>query len=321
MGEGHRFCGRCGHELRSAARYCGNCGHTIPESASQAAAGDSAQNPGAGRQQGSDLPAYARTATAVPPPAPPVAVGELPGGTAGFRPGRPPPTQAPPPGAGTPWRGTPPRTSRRPDSRWPLMAALAVLVAGGGIAVGLLLTRHSAAQAPGQASIAEAPPSTSSAPTQAQPTPTPTPTQVSLHGVTVGISAVNNDPDATNIAYTLATYFGGIDAKNYRQAWHTYTAALQAAVPYQHFAEELKTSQDSQVVEHGIQHDANGNIEAAVSFQSHQAGQYGPNRGETCTNWSLDYHMVPTANATSGPLSLSYLIDKVTIIGAGHTSC
>src|SRR5207247_4296565 len=111
------------------------------------------------------------------------------------------------------------------------------------------------------------------------------------------LSAVNNDPDATNIADTLATYFGGIDVRNYRQAWGTYTAALQAAVPYQPFAKALKTSQDSQVVVHGIQHDANGNIEAAVSFQSRQAGQYGPDQGETCTNWSLDYHMVPTVNA------------------------
>jgi hypothetical protein len=201
------------------------------------------------------------------------------------------------------------------------MAALAVLVVGGGIATGLLLTRHSAGQAPAQANIAGAPPSTSSAPTQSQPTPTPTPTQVSMRGVTVGISAVSNDPDATNIADTLATYFGGIDARNYRQAWNTYTTALKAAVPYRPFAKALTTSQDSQVVVHGIQHDANGNVEVAVSFQSHQTGQYGANQGETCTNWSLDYHMVPAANATSGPLSLSYLIDKVTIIGAGHTSC
>jgi hypothetical protein len=184
------------------------------------------------------------------------------------------------------------------------MAALAVLVVGGGIATGLLLTRHSAGQAPAQANIAGAPP-----------------TQVSMRGVTVGISAVSNDPDATNIADTLATYFGGIDARNYRQAWNTYTTALKAAVPYRPFAKALTTSQDSQVVVHGIQHDANGNVEVAVSFQSHQTGQYGANQGETCTNWSLDYHMVPAANATSGPLSLSYLIDKVTIIGAGHTSC
>jgi hypothetical protein len=113
----------------------------------------------------------------------------------------------------------------------------------------------------------------------------------------------------------------GIDNRNYKQAWDTYTASLQAAVLFQPFSSELQTSQDSQVAVQSIQHDGNGNIEADVAFQSHQAGQYGANQGETCTNWSLDYHMVPAANATFGPASLSYLIDKVTPIGAGHASC
>ena len=142
-----------------------------------------------------------------------------------------------------------------------------------------------------------------------------------MQGATVGIGAVSADPDATAVAATLATYFGGIDTKKYTQAWNTYTATLQAAFPYHPFASALSTSHDSRVVVQSIQHDANGNIEADVSFQSHQAGKYGPDQGETCTNWSLDYHLVPAPDTTTGPASLSYLIDKVTYIGAGHTSC
>ena len=70
-----------------------------------------------------------------------------------------------------------------------------------------------------------------------------------------------------------------------------------------------------------IQHDANGDISADVSFQSHQAGQYGVNPGETCTNWTIDYHLVPAAGATAGSVSLSYQINRVTTVGAGHSSC
>ena len=50
-------------------------------------------------------------------------------------------------------------------------------------------------------------------------------------------------------------------------------------------------------------------------------GQYGVNPGETCTNWTIDYHLVPAAGATAGSISLSYQINKVTTVGAGHSSC
>jgi hypothetical protein len=136
--------------------------------------------------------------------------------------------------------------------------------------------------------------------------------------MTIGIGPVNTDPDATAVAATLASYFGGIDDRNYRQAWDTYSPALRGGIPFQPFADNLSTSQDNQVVVHSIQDGAAGDIDADVSFQSHQAGQYGPNQGETCTDWSLDYHLVPAAT-TAG--SLSYLINNVTDIGPGHVSC
>ena len=110
--------------------------------------------------------------------------------------------------------------------------------------------------------------------------------------MTIGIGAVNTDPDATAVAATLAAYFGGIDARNYRQAWDTYRPASRRR-PLQSFAKELSTTQETQVTVQSIQHDEGGNIEADISFQSHQAGQYGPNPGETCTDWTLDYHLVP----------------------------
>lgn len=318
MREGHRFCGRCGHELKPAARFCNNCGHSVPESSGQPAAQGS----------GPETPAYAPTVTAKPVPGPSATAGERrdstvgppPGGPTGYGPGRPPPAQAPP-SAGPPRQGTPTRKARL-TLFWPLAVALAVLVAGGGTAAGLLLTRHSPAQPRGRDNVTAVTPATP--PTTETPisvSPAPPPTQVDIQGMTIGIGAVNNNPNATDVATTMAAYFGGINARNYKQAWDTYTAALQATVPYQPFANALSTSQDSQVTVESIQHDANGNLEADVSFQSHQAGQYGPNPGETCTNWTLDYHLVPAAGATAGPVPLSYRIDKVTEIGAGHASC
>ena len=337
MREGHRFCGRCGHELNPAVRFCGNCGHSVPDSADQAAAPD----PRAGPQQAPD--AYAPTITAGPDPPQPAAADDRPGGTVlpgaagrtASGQGRPPPAEAPP-GTGPPLRGAPAGTARRPALRWPLAAALAVLVTAGGTVAALFLTRHS----PGQPSASHGPssakrqkPAVSSTAATRSPSPSPPPTQVNIQGATIGIGAVNTDPDATDVATTLATYFEGIDTRNYTQAWDAYTPALQAAVPFQPWSNALSTTQDSQVVVQRIQHDPNGDIDATVLFQSHQAGQYGPNPGETCTNWSLDYQLAPSSSAqpsvpasssvssASGPASLPYLIDKVTSVGAVHTSC
>jgi hypothetical protein len=154
------------------------------------------------------------------------------------------------------------------------------------------------------------------------PSPSPPPTQVNIQGVTIGISAVNTDPDAMDVAATLAAYFGGIDARNYKQAWDTFTSAFQAVVSFQKFSSSERTSQDTQIVVQSIRHDSNGDLDVQVGFQSHQAGQYGPNPGETCTNWSLDYHLVVSPRAQpSATASPSYLINKVTYVGAGHTSC
>jgi hypothetical protein len=128
---------------------------------------------------------------------------------------------------------------------------------------------------------------------------------------------VSTDTDATAAATTLAGYFGGIDAGRYTQAWDTLSPALRDGFSFQRWANGVSTSQDSQVVVQSIQHNDDGSIDAGVVFQSRQAGQYGPNPGETCTNWSLDYQMVPAADGGS----FSYLINKVTDIGPGHTSC
>jgi len=294
MREMHRFCTRCGHELRPDASFCVNCGGSVPDSADQLVA-TGGPDPHPAPWQAPDRPAHPPAITGSPVP----------------------PDLAPPGGVRPPRPATPARPPRRPVVPWLLGAALAVFVLAGGTVAGLVLIRHLHGQPSAQRQTAAvSSPTSSPTITTSSPAPAPPPTQVNIQGVPITIGAVNTDPDATAVAATLAAYFGGIDTQNYRQAWDVYTAALQAAVPFQPFATNLSTSQDGQVVVQSIQHDANGDIEAEVSFQSHQAGQYGPNPGETCTNWSLDYDMVPSSSA-----SLAYLIDKVTDVGAGHASC
>jgi eukaryotic-like serine/threonine-protein kinase len=175
----------------------------------------------------------------------------------------------------------------------------------------------------GQGSPAAAPTS-SPAPfvVSSPPSPSPLPTQVTIQGVTIGIGAVNTDPDAMGVEATLGAYFGGIDARDYMRAWDTYTPALQAAVPFQKFSTAEQTSQDTQIVMQSIQHGSNGDLVVHVGFRSHQAGQYGPDLGQTCTNWSLDYHLVTSPGAQpSAAASPSYLINEVKKVGAGHASC
>lgn len=220
--------------------------------------------------------------------------------------------------------GPPPR---RPSFLLPVIVVAVLLLAGGGTGAVFLLRHHPApvsqvnqvsSQAAAETTPGTATSTTTTSPSPASPSPVAPPTQVTLQGMTIGISAVNTDPDATVVAATFAAYFGGIDSQNYTQAWDTYTSALQAAIPFQPWSSGLSTTQDGQVTLQSLQHNTNGDITARVTFQSHQAGQYGPNPGETCTDWSLDYQLVPSGSASS---SLSYLINEVKPVGSGNASC
>jgi zinc-ribbon domain len=315
MRVGNRFCSKCGHQLSPAARFCSKCGRAVPASAEQSAAQPGRQIFGVSPQQSPDPPTIAS----------PMA-GRAANQRGGARsseeaPGPDPPGKAPP-GTRPPRPRPPVEVRRRPSYLLPLVAVLAVLIAGGGSAAAVLLMGHSHQHhaAPGKLAATAATSAPTSAP-PASPSPPPPPTQVTVDGMTINVGAVNTDPDATAVATTLGTYFGGIDTRNYRQAWDTYSAALQAATPLQPLANALSTSQDSMIVLRSIRNDGNGNLDVDVAFQSHQAGQYGPNPGETCTNWSLDYHLVPAADAAASPVSLSYLINQVTDVGPGHSRC
>jgi hypothetical protein len=240
---------------------------------------------------------------------------------------------APPGAAGPDWAPLPPGPpgpgpGRRRALPWLVGAGVAVLLAGGGTAAALFLFRPAKAQlaassaartsqpsvgAGGQAASSGSSSATATSPAGA-PATTP-PTALSMDGVTIGVGAVNTDPDVNAVAQTLATYFGGIDSQNYQQAWDTYTPGEQAVIPFQPWSQGLSTTHDSQIVVQDITHGPGGKVDATVSFQSTQAPQDGPNPGETCTNWTLVYRLVPSSSPQS------YLISKVKPSGVGHAAC
>jgi hypothetical protein len=210
-------------------------------------------------------------------------------------------------------------TDGRHRKRWLIAVAAVLLVAVGGAAAALFLLHSSRGKS--VATGGSTSPTSNVQPSQSPsenppPSPSPAPSEVTVNGVAVDISAVSTNASATAVAQTLGTYFGGIDSQNYTQAYNTLTPSLQASIPYQNWSSGLATTKDTSVVVQTIQHDPNGDVNATVSFQSHQAPQYGPVAGDTCDNWILDYRLVP-----SDSVSPPYLIQKVKPVGAGYQAC
>ena len=314
MGGPSRYCGQCGQQMKQGARFCGSCGRPVSNNLTSAPVTEEerAYGPVPGYAAAQDTAARQKPVTPAP---------------ASTEPARPPGTwsddsavgPAQERQVGSPGRQDPGyRTGRRRPSGWMIVAGLVVLTAVAGSVLGVVLTHHSRASLTAtshrrQTTRAAAP---EPATTEPSPAPTPTPPAVlSLNGITIAVGAVNTDPDVTAVAQTLAKYFGGIDSGNYTQAWDTYTPALQAAIPFQPWSSDLSTTQDTRIVVQSIRHHANGNVDATVLFRSHQAPQDGPNPGETCTDWSLDYRLVPSSG------SAGYLINKVKKAGAGDAPC
>jgi zinc ribbon protein len=314
-----RFCTQCGHELRPGAQFCTFCGHAAAQATQPVALPEEGPPDAASAEVTARQPTV--TGPEVPGPQPLAApLTEQPEAEASFGTGYfAPPQHGYPPAVD--YEG--PGTRGRHRSRWPVVLGIVALLAAGGAGAALYLTHsahHSAATSQGNPGVARTPRAPGSTPAV---TPSPpaspaaaAPAQVSVDGLTVGISAVSTDPNAAAVARTMGTYFGGIDAKDYLQAWNTFAPALQAAIPYQPWSGSLRTTRDSHVDLQSVRHDPNGDVDVTVSFRSHQAPQDGPDPGETCTNWSLEYRLTPASTS-----SLPYLIKKVKKVGPGHVAC
>jgi zinc-ribbon domain len=312
-----RFCTRCGHELRQGARFCTTCGHTVDEEDHGVATKEDdgafpGERYGASPDEGDGAFPGERYG------ADPVEDNGAPLAAEGPAPGR---EDAAPRPISEEWQQRPAaeRNGSTHRSLWLLAIGAVVLLGVGGVGAVLFLLHSSrgGGTAVGNGSPSNIQPSPSpGAKTSLSPSLPPPPSRPTIDGVPVDISAVSTDPNATAVAQTLGAYFGGINSRNFTQAWNTFTLSEQSENPFQQWSSALSTTKDTSVVVQSVQHYPNGDINATVAFQSHQAPQYGPNPGETCTNWSLVYQLVP-----SGSASPPYLIEKVTLTGAGQVAC
>jgi S1-C subfamily serine protease len=133
----------------------------------------------------------------------------------------------------------------------------------------------------------------------------------------VNVGAVSGSPFAAPVQQTLETYFEGIDARDFTAAYSAYSARFQGSLSETSFATADGTSTISSVSVSSVVAQMNDDLKADVTFTSVQAAQDGPVPGQTCTNWSLEYILVPAPAGNP----LSYLIDSVAPISAGHTAC
>jgi hypothetical protein len=197
---------------------------------------------------------------------------------------------------------------------WVLGALILVIAAGSGVYFGFV-RHHSASNHDASGSIRR----TSSSSTTAIPTTTvpTTTTTLPTGSIPANTTAVASNPLAPQMALTFETYFGGISSKEFQQAYSAYSPTYQASVSEQAFASADATSSDSDVAITSITPNPDGSVTADVDFTSQQAAADGPVLGETCTDWTLAYTLVPAT--AGGPLS--YVIQTSASVGSGHVGC
>jgi hypothetical protein len=133
----------------------------------------------------------------------------------------------------------------------------------------------------------------------------------------VNIAAVTNSSDIDQIQSTFESYFGGINTRNWDQAYAQYSPSYQANTGKQAFESTDTTSIDTNVVVTSVTDNPDQSVTADVSFTSSQAAAYGQN-GETCTDWALAYQLV-SSNGAAG--TSGYVIQAATGIGPGAVAC
>lgn len=211
-------------------------------------------------------------------------------------------------------RSRPQHRSRPQQGHRALVAAVvvvALLAAGGGAYYLLALSRHPVPVPRGRGPRRTASPTASSSTTVVATTAAPSTT---LPPGSVNVGAVATDPEAPAVAAVLDRYFTAIDTRNWDAAFATFTSSLQSSLgsPAALSAADT-TSTDSRVRVLSVTRNADGSIDVGVDFRSHQAAGYGPVAGQTCTDWTLDYRLVPAGAGLA--------IDHVSPVGAGHNAC
>ena len=243
-------------------------------------------------------------------------------------PAQPYPSQPNPPQSYDP--GGPQRTGGRRRGPMILVIIGVVVLAGAAVGAVFLFHKHSGGSGSNHAvprtsatqRVATTLPQTTTSspastipPTTVPPTTVPptTPTTIAPNMAPVDTSAVASNSSSSAVSVTFSTYFGGINHKKWAQAYAAYSPAYQHNVTLPSFESVDGTSSDEDIVVTSISASTGGSLDVGVDFTSHQAAANGPS-GETCTQWSLTYVLVPSG--TGEPLV--YLIQSAT---GGDNAC
>ena len=144
-----------------------------------------------------------------------------------------------------------------------------------------------------------------------------TTTTLAANLTAVNIEAVTTSPDIDQIQSTFESYFGGINTRNWGQAYADYSPSYQANTSEQAFESSDTTSTDTNVAIISVTVNPDQSVTADVSFTSNQAAAYGQD-GETCTDWTLAYQLV-SSNGAAG--TSGYVIEAALGVGPGAVAC
>lgn len=123
------------------------------------------------------------------------------------------------------------------------------------------------------------------------------------------------DAWANRVEDAFNAYFEGINNGDAQLAWMQLSSSSQQQTPLDEFADAVRTTHDSGFVVQEASY-TGGRAHVWLEFTSTQDPELGPNPGEGCTMWSLDYVLVEHADGT-------FRIDEVAGHGGttGHSPC
>jgi S1-C subfamily serine protease len=122
------------------------------------------------------------------------------------------------------------------------------------------------------------------------------------------------EPWAAGAGAAFDDYFGGINSGDYQRAWDRLSPDRQDGTSLDEFAAGVRTSFDFGFTVQEAWSD--GRAHVWLEFTSIQDPSLGPEPGESCTRWSLDYVLDEQAGGW-------FVIDEVTGHGGadGHEAC
>ncbi len=112
-----------------------------------------------------------------------------------------------------------------------------------------------------------------------------------------------DDPSSSSVASFLGQYFATINAHNYESYDALLSSELQQAVTQEQFNEGYGSTVDSNETLVGMSTAADGDLDAEVTFTSHQDPADSPDQSESCTDWDISLFL-----AQGG--SSGYLVDQ-----------